>query len=491
MLSRLITTTDYLLIELLGAFSILAALAASIHVILRRGENKSAIGWLGLFWLGYPLIGSLIYLLVGVNSIRREKRASGQSFLGKRRRRRRPHRPTSAVDYNMPAPANVQMVTLKKMGDRILGHRLSRGDDVRLLVGGSQAYPAMLQAIEGATRSIAMASYIFKDDPAGQRFVDALDRAMKRGVQVRVLIDFMGSSHGGRSVYRLLAEKGIPARRFMPSLALPFIRYANLRNHRKLLVVDGSVGFTGGMNVDVAFWPELRPADVTPKDDTHFLIRGPVLADLVAAFEQDWRFTTGESLDGETWAVSPELMGNMHARGMLDGPDSDTRLTHGMILAALATSKHSVKIITPYFLPPSDIISAMGVAAVRGVKIELLVPDPTNSRMVQWASVDFLQQVMEMGVKVWADGGDFNHSKLMLVDGSWVMFGSSNWDPRSLRLNFEFNAECHSAELAAQAEAYWQSQIAGARQWKPPEELRKSLLLNLRDGIARLFVPVL
>jgi cardiolipin synthase len=98
---------------------------------------------------------------------------------------------------------------------------------------------------------------------------------------------------------------------------------------------------------------------------------------------------------------------------------------------------------------------------------------------------------MEMGVKVWADGGDFNHSKLMLVDGSWVMFGSSNWDPRSLRLNFEFNAECHSAELAAQAEAYWQSQIAGARQWKPPEELRKSLLLNLRDGIARLFVPVL
>jgi cardiolipin synthase len=391
----------------------------------------------------------------------------------------------------MPAPANVQMVTLKKMGDRILGHRLSRGDDVRLLIGGSEAYPSMLQAINGATRSIAMASYIFKDDPAGQQFVDALEKAMKRGVQVRVLIDFMGSSHGGRSVYRLLTAKGIPAHRFMPSLALPFVRYANLRNHRKLLIVDGNVGFTGGLNIDVAFWPGLRPNNVIPKDDVHFRLQGPVLSDLLSAFEQDWRFTTGEALDGETWHVSSNTMGTMHARGMLDGPDSDTRLTHAMILAALATAKQSVKIITPYFLPPPDIISALGVAAIRGVKIELMVPDPTNSLMVQWASVDYLQQVMEMGVKVWADGGDFNHSKIMVVDGSWVMFGSSNWDPRSLRLNFEFNTECHSTELAAQVEAYWQSQMAGAKTWKPPENERNSLILGLRNGIARLFVPML
>lgn len=485
-----VNDADLLIFELLAAFSVLAAIAASIHVLLKRGENRTAIGWLGLFWLGYPLIGSLIYLLVGVNSIRREKRATGDSLLSKSKRRR-PHRPRSGTENNAPPSIAPHLITLKKMGDSILGHKLSKGDDIQLLSGGDVTYPAMLMAIENATRSIAMASYIFKDDPAGIRFADALERAQKRGVAVRVLIDFMGSSHGGRSVYKLLHSRNIPVRRFMPTLDLPFIRFANLRNHRKLLIVDGKVGFTGGMNVDVAFWPEIRPLNVTPKEDTHFQVRGPVLADLMAAFEQDWRFTTGETLEDDTWKVSSEGSGTMYSRGIPDGPDSDQRLTHAMILSALATAKHTVRIITPYFLPPADIISALGVAALRGVKIEILVPDPTNSLLVQWSSIDYLRKVQEFGCKVWSDAGPFNHTKMMIVDSSWSLLGSSNWDPRSLRLNFEFNLECHSDALAVQMEAYWDSQLKDARPWDHPNRTERSLLLEIRDGIARLFVPLL
>lgn len=485
-----ITDADLLVFELAAVLSVVAAILASIHVLLKRGENRTAIGWLGVFWLGYPLIGSLIYLLVGVNSIHREKRATGKTILSKNKRRR-PHRPRSGTDGLSSESIASHMHTLRKMGDSILGHRLSGGDEIQVLTGGNATYTAMLNAIDNATRYIAMASYIFKEDPAGLRFADALERAQNRGVEIRVLIDFMGSSHGGRSVYRLLSRRGIPVRRFMPTLDLPFIRFANLRNHRKLLIVDGEIGFTGGMNVDVAFWPEIRPENVTPKEDTHFQIRGPVLADLMAAFEQDWRFTTGETLNADLWNVSNEHRGKMLARGIPDGPDSDRRLTHAMILSALATAKHSVRIVTPYFLPPADIISALGVAALRGVHIEILVPDPTNSLLVQWSSVDYLLRVQELGCKIWAGKGPFNHTKMMIVDGCWSLFGSSNWDPRSLRLNFEFNLECHSETLAKKMETCWDTLVQEARIWEHPSRGERSLLLELRDGVARLFVPLL
>ena len=486
----ILTESSILFFEILAGLSVLSAVLASIHVLLRRGDNRSAIGWLGLFWLGYPLIGSVIYLLVGVNSIRRDKKAVGAAILSKTTRRRPSRRRSGAEPRRSPNIAP-HMHTLKKMGDRILGQKLHCGDTIERLFGGDQIYPAMLAAIDSATRSIAMASYIFKDDPAGHRFVDALDRAQQRGVQVRVLIDFMGSSHGGRSVYRLLRNRGVPVRRFMPTFGLPFFRFANLRNHRKLLVVDGKTGFTGGMNIDVAFWPEIRPADVTPKDDAHFLVRGPVVADLLAAFEQDWRFTTGEDLAGEAWKLETGDEGPMHARGIPDGPDSETRLTHAMILAALATAKQSVKIVTPYFLPPSDIMSALGVTVLRGVKVEILVPDPTNSLLVQWASDDYLRKVSELGCTVWADGGDFNHTKMMVVDDCWSMVGSSNWDLRSLRLNFEFNLECHHEQLAAQLNEYWDDQMKLARPWQHPARGERTVWVELRNGIARLFVPML
>ena len=485
-----LSDTSLLIVQCFAALSICAAILASIHVILRRGDNRSAIGWLGLFWLGYPLIGCLIYLMVGVNLISRDKKAIGADILSKNRRRR-PKRAQTGTHSHRTLSIPPHMHTLKKMGDSILGNKLHSGDDIQLLSGGSEAYPAMLEAIESATRSIAMASYIFKDDIAGRFFADALERAKNRGVQVRVLIDAMGSSHGGRSVYRILKNRGLAVRRFMPTLGLPFLRFANLRNHRKLLIVDGQLAFTGGMNVDVAFWPEHRPAGMTPKTDAHFVVRGPVIADLMAAFEEDWRFTTGEKLDGEIWKVASDDNGTMYARGIADGPDLSQRLTHCFILSALATAKHSIKIITPYFLPHSDIVSAMGVAVLRGVKIEILVPDPTNSMLVQWSSGDYLRKVQELGCVVWADKEQFSHAKMMVVDGCWSMIGSSNWDPRSLRLNFEFNLECHSEQLALRIEQYWVDHLQSAKLWNHSSPADRPRWMEIRDGIARLFTPLL
>lgn len=485
-----LTETHILIVEAIAGLSVVAAIAATIHVLLKRGENRTALGWLGLFWLGYPLIGSLIYLLVGVNVIRRDKRASGEAILSKRRRRK-PVRPRIELDDEPPRRLEPPMPTLRKMGDHILGNTLFCGDDVELLVNGTQVYPSMLAAIDSAKKSVALSSYIFKDDVCGRRFADALENASRRGVDVRVLIDALGSTHGGRSVYRLLRRRGLNVRRFMPSLGLPFFRFANLRNHRKLLLVDGKVGFTGGMNIDVAFWPEIRPDGVMPKEDIHFRLRGPVLADLLAAFEQDWQFMTGEDFDADVWSISGWDEGTMFARGIPDGPDSDKRLTRNFILAALATAERSVRIVTPYFLPPADIMSALEIAVMRGVRVELLVPSPTNSPIVEWASQDFLRKAQEFGCRIWADGRPFNHSKLMIVDSRWALIGSSNWDPRSLRLNFEFNLECHSETLAKTLEAYWDHEIRSSSLWNCPATGERPVWKELRNGFARLFTPLL
>jgi cardiolipin synthase len=344
----LLNESHVLFVEILAGASVVAALAATVHVLLKRGENRSAVGWLGLFWLGYPLIGSLIYLLVGVNVIRRGKRASGQAILSKRRRKRAV-RPRVDGEFETKPESEPCMPVLKRMGDRIMGNTLSSGDQAEFLDNGTEVYPAMLEAIASARTTVALSSYIFKDDPAGRLFADALEKAHRRGVDVRVLVDAMGSSHGGRSIFRHLRRRGVNVCRFMPSLGMPFFRFANLRNHRKLLIVDGRVGFTGGMNIDIAFWPELRPPSVVPKEDTHVRIQGPVLADLTAAFEQDWQFMTGESFDPQVWSISGWDDGTMFARGIPDGPDTEQRLTRDFILSGLAVAERSVKIMTPYF----------------------------------------------------------------------------------------------------------------------------------------------
>jgi cardiolipin synthase len=200
---------------------------------------------------------------------------------------------------------------------------------------------------------------------------------------------------------------------------------------------------------------------------------------------------TGEEFDPDIWSISGWDDGPMFARGIPDGPDSDKRLTHKFILAALSAAERSVKIITPYFLPPGDVMSALEIAVLRGVRVELLVPSPTNSPLVEWASQDSLRKAQEIGCIVWADGRPFNHSKLMVVDRRWVLVGSSNWDPRSFRLNFEFNLECHSESLATAIEEYWYGEIRSSKLRGCLEKGQRPFWKELRDGFARLFTPLL
>jgi cardiolipin synthase len=373
--------------------------------------------------------------------------------------------------------------------EEVVGRSLLTGNAVTPLVNGEAAFPAMLEAIEQAQKSVSLSTYIFDRDPLGKRFVAALAAAAKRDVEVRVLIDAAGSRYSLPSVVGLLRRNGVRVARFLPSAPWR-LRYLNLRLHRKVLVVDGRIGFTGGMNLRAGHLVEASKPRRAIRD-VQFRIEGPVVARLQENFVTDWAFTTKEQLRGETWFPDLEPRGTVIARGIPDGPDEDIDKVGWTILAALSAARQSVRVVTPYFLPDQPLVSALNLAALRGVEVDILLPKRNNLPYVNWAAFGLLWQVLGHGCRVWLTQPPFDHTKLMIVDDTWVLLGSANWDPRSLRLNFEYNVECYSTELAEAVEDLVEARLETAESVTRERLAQRSLPVKLRDGVARLLKPYL
>jgi cardiolipin synthase len=473
-----------------AAFGLIASLAASAHAAMTKRQVRAAVGWIGLIWVAPYCLGVALYLLLGINRVKRKARHL----------RRRMRRSGSSDDLRCTpeelrealGPEFPQLLALARLVGEVSKRPLMEGNEVLPLRDGDEAYPAMLAAIDGARRSVSLTTYIFYDDPTGRRFVEALGRAVGRGVEVRVLIDDVGARYGWprrSTIVDPLLTAGVKVDTFIPTFAPARMTYFNMRNHRKILVADGEVAFTGGMNIDSTF---LRGDGDGPRhSDLHFRVRGPVVGDLQRVFIDDWEFTTGERLGGDAWLPTPGRVGATPARCVPDGPDELTDRILMCILGAISCARSSIAIVTPYFLPDEPLLSALDVAALRGVEVDIVLPEKTNVKLVQWATVPFLERVMEGGCRAWASPPPFDHTKLMIVDHAWTFLGSANLDPRSLRLNFEVNLECYGREVAEKAERIFQSKKQAARPVDLAGLRRRSLPVRLRDNVARLFSPYL
>jgi cardiolipin synthase len=471
------------------AGSILAInVIASAHAILVKRDTRSTIGWVGLIWLS-PVFGAVAYAVLGVNRIR--SRAS-QLRAGQTRitHEMQAAVPDAARLEAAVGPEGSPLRSMATLVGEVTDRPLVDGNLIEPLVGGDEAYPRMLEAIDSATRSIGLSSYIFDNDPTGKIFAAALARAAARGVEVRVLIDGIGATYTIPSIVGLLAGKGVRVERFLPTSVPFYFPYANLRNHRKIMVVDGAVGFTGGLNIRDGCWLEHEPRH--PVRDMHFRLRGPIVAQLLEVFTEDWAFAAEETLGGPAWEPALAPAGTMLARGIRYGPDDpDIGRIKLVLVGALAAAQKSVRIMTPYFLPDDAVCQALDVAAMRGVAVDIVLPEENNLALVGWASTALLWQVLGKGCNVWMSPPPFEHTKLMVVDGSWALFGSGNWDDRSMRLNFEFNVETYDRELAARLDRQIAGVIAKSRRKTLAEVDARSLPIRLRDGIARLFSPYL
>ncbi len=461
------------------------ALVTSVHAVLHKRDPRAAVSWSGLIWL-VPIGGALLYLTFGINRVAR--RAANL----RRRRRSIERRNPSAICTQEElceslTPGAAHLGSIAKVGDKLAGKPLLEGNRVTMLVNGEEAYPKMLQAIDEAKKFVALEVYIIELDETGRKFVDALIAAAKRGCRVLVLMDYVGSR---LAVARALREGGVSVTVFLPPILLPFRnRYMNLRNHRKILVCDGSVGFTGGMNIRDSHL--LTKPGRHHEQDTHFRLEGPVVEHLTDTFVDDWAFAAGEVPSGPEWTTPNVACGPVNARGIAFDPGENLDVLRLVIGGAIAAARRTIRIVSPYFIPEQAVITALNVAALRGVKVDILIPVKNDSRFVQWATTALLWQVLINGCRVWLTREPFDHSKLMVVDEGWVFFGSANMDTRSMRLNFEFNVEVYDLELAGVVTRHIEGKLDGAREITKKEVDGRSLPVRLRDGIARLFSPYL
>lgn len=462
------------------AFHLLASLPASAHALLHKRDTRAATLWIAFIWL-MPAVGSLLYLALGINRIRRRALMLGVH--------RVPGRPIPQDLDEREYAGTEHLKLIARVVSRVVAEPLTIHNRVQPLVNGDEAFPSMLAAIESAQQSISLVSYIFDNDASGREFADALGRAAKRGVAVRVLIDAAGMRYSWPPITYRLKKAGVRCAKFLPASLLTPWRVAtiNLRNHRKVLVVDGHAAFTGGMNIRHGNVLSANPR--SPVQDLHFRIEGPVVSQLQDAFANDWAFTTGEVLSGQTWFPQLQGDGTVIARVIVDGPDADFEKARWTLLAALAEAQTSVRILTPYFLPDSALVTALNLAALRGVRVDVVLPRKNNLPFIHWASRAMWWQLIERGCHIWLTPPPFDHSKLMVVDDHWVLLGSANWDARSLRLNFELNVECYGRELARDLVAVIEKKLADAREVTLAEADARTILGKVRDAAARLFSP--
>ncbi len=465
-------------IDLLGLIgSCLLSVAATIHILFHKRLPHNATLWILVVWL-MPVVGFLCYWYFGYNRVQRRLRVAGLPVPGRLGSGEKP---------------------LKLLGQNLTGLPLRGGNRVDLLEDGAEAYPAMLEAIASATRSIDLLTYIFDADEVGERFIAALTAAASKGVKVRVLVDGVGAWGPLRRLRKSLGVPGIEFASFWRSDHLFHQPLLNLRNHRKLLIVDSQLAFTGSLNISrrhhkgplsrrpLRRW---RPA-LGSQHDLHFRLRGPLVADLIACFQEDWTQTHPGGKRAAGAVVKPKSAGSDLARVVSSGPDQTYERIYELLLGGLRMAQKKVDLCTPYFIPDQALLALLRSLSLSGVHVRLLVPQQGDHAFLGWASRSYFRDLLQAGVEIWEIRGDFVHSKVVVVDGRWCLLGSCNLDPRSFLLNFETNIEVYSEGLAKRLSKVMEKYRAQASPVDLGSIKRQGFFPRLRDNIARLFSPIL
>ncbi|MGD8385913.1 MAG: cardiolipin synthase [Desulfobacteraceae bacterium] len=468
-----------------GFLSIALTLVTAGHALMFKRDPRASWGWIAVCLL-FPLIGSLLYLLFGINRVQtRAKRLTHRLPFFHPFTTDRPEIPLKA---HPQADLAFEDRRIAAVSDKVARRPLVGGNRVEALHNGEEAYPAMLEAIEGAKRYVYLATYILDSNRTGRQFVDALARARHRGVEVRVLLDGIGELYSFPRSGRLLKKQGVRVARFLPPRLMPPSIHVNLRSHRKILVADGGIGFVGGMNIGDR---HLAGAEDNPSRvvDLHFRVAGPVVGQIEEVFLEDWAFATGEDEAPDPGTPIPE--GNAVCRAIVDGPGEDLDSLAMILVGAVSAAQRQVLIVTPYFLPSREMIGALQAAALRGIEVTVLLPSKNNLPFVHWAARNMLWELLQWGIRIYYQPPPFVHTKLFLVDGRYAQIGSANLDPRSLRLNFELAVEVFDAEVAGDLAAHVFRCRNRSREILLDEVDGRSFPAKLRDSMAWLFSPYL
>jgi cardiolipin synthase A/B len=456
-------------ITVLGPLFYIAAAIIAFEAIRRARTPQGAVGW-AVFLFAWPVLAVPLYLLFGYARVRTYAEARREAEVAL---------PDGATAALSPDAAKADRLALLRS---VALHPVSRGNGMSLLSNAAGAFEEMSAAIDRAEHYVIVQFYTIRSDKIGWRLAETLIRAADRGVRVRVLYDAVGSFFLSRRWRRRLAAAGIELR-VQRGPARPLGRFGlNFRNHRKILVVDGTLAFTGGMNVGDEY--------LGPWRDTQIALRGPLVAQLQAQFLQDWYWVSGQRLDDElSWSPGedPSDMTGL----VLGASPTDPHDNGALYFMALAeTAKRRLWLATPYFAPDQSVLAALKLAALRGVEVRILTPEVPD-RWTPWiAGFAFFDEVTGAGCEIWRYQGEFMHQKAALVDDDIVSIGTMNLDIRSCLLNFETTAVICDTRAAAEVEAMLEADFARSLRLDRTLD-QQPLWLRVAAPVARLLAPLL
>ncbi|HMM01495.1 MULTISPECIES: cardiolipin synthase [unclassified Dysgonomonas] len=459
---------------------VVTALGTMIIVISENRNPLKTISWV-LILLLLPLVGLIIYYFFGEDS-RKQRLISHKMY--KKLNRRSIGRKELLETLNPPAEHR----GLVNLLNRLKGAPLYGGSNVTFYSDGIAKFYALFEELEKAKKHIHIQYYIFLDDEIGRKTCDILVRKAAEGVEVRLIYDDVGSWKAKRRFFKEMQGQGIEVQPFL-KVAFKFLTSrVNYRNHRKIVVIDGKIGFVGGMNIADRY---INGVSFGTWRDSHIKIEGKAVAGLQTSFLIDWYSSRKEFLASDTYYPVLESKGDNLIQLVTSGPVGPFKDIHLGILQAISTAKECIYIQTPYFVPTDALLLALQMASMRGVDVRLMLPRHSDTTFVHIASMSYLKDVLDAKVSVFFYEAGFLHSKLMVIDGSLTITGSANMDVRSFEHNFEIDAFIYNENTCDAAKDIFfrdmeQSSLLSAEEWE-----KRSRFEKFKESVMRLFSPLL
>lgn len=452
-------------------------------IIITENRNPiKSLGWIATLIL-LPIVGFIFYLFFGMDH-------RSQKMISKKGRRKLKSLKDRNLSFNGVNINNLDNTSTIRLGHNMCKSILTTNNCIEPFYNGADKFEAMIRDIEGAKSSIHIQYYIIEDDKIGNRVLEALLKKRGEGVEVRVLYDAVGcwSWLSGLSFFKRMNRGGIDAKPFFKVTFPQLASKLNYRNHRKVVVIDGLIGYLGGMNIADRY---LKGVKWGVWRDTHIRVMGDVVHELQSSFLVDWNFTTKELLSNKIYFPKHNITGDCNIQIVTSGPLDDNKGIAMLFLRSIGCAKSRIYIQTPYFLPSLDLAMSLQAAALSGVDVRVMLPEKSDSRILQFASHSYIKQMLDAGVKIYLYKKGLLHCKCMMIDNEFATVGSTNFDFRSFEQNFEINAFAYNSDFNKVMIDRFKEDILECTRVKPYDWDARSNTKKIKESFARLLSPIL
>ncbi len=463
---------------------LLTLLLLPVVLLTKKRYSVSTVAWM-MAIVALPYAGGLLFLVFGINRVKRRAAQKQQSTLSIARRL-----PECSQYQLIPGEGlDAQQQRLMRLAKRAAGTMPTFGNRIELLSDTNRTLGLIEQAIIGAKQTLHLEYYIWEPDCTGTRIRDLLIRKANEGVTVRFLYDAIGSLYLSKKFLRPMLDAGIHVASFLPGKSFRERWSFNLRNHRKIVIVDGQIGFTGGMNIGdeyqgmnhrFGYWR-----------DTHLKMQGPAVLQLQHVFAEDWYYATHEELTNRDAFPMPRELGSVSAQVIAGGPSDEIQVFHSLMFSAINEARQQVTLATSYFVPPSGLVTALESAAYRGVHVRLLLSGRSAYFWTLLAGRSYYDSLLRAGVEIYEYRKGLLHSKTLTIDGKWSLVGTPNFDARSLMLNFEVAVVMYDNKIAGQLESQFEADLQRTLKIELTDWSKRPIRHVLGENICRLFAPLL